>query len=264
MLTWKHRVFKVRQENFTTSKESSNFEPIIPVTRHDADTTIIFLSGNGVIYANSVPDDWYRVSTSPVDAPTTVESGTVAWSAYLPSEPASPLGCAIQHQFCNSAFGNSGCGPLSSLRDAIAGVAPFFDTDYTAISVGLNNGTAGPKAAGISHFAWMFLGFDKAISAIFSKLGPAALLSEQNLLGTDQGPLPPNQWQQDVTYAWNISLALIQGSIVDAAYGPTNPDYLPSWVKFKTPSLLKLCNNQVRIAFTHFVPLIFELTKIVV
>lgn len=249
---------KVRQEDFTTSKENSNFEPIIPMTRHDADTTIIFLSGNGVIYASSVPDNWYRVSTSPVDAPTTLESGTVAWSAYLPSELASPLGCAIQHQFCNSAFGNSGCGPLSSVRDAIAGAGPFFDTDYTAISVGLDNGTAGPEAAGISRFAWMFFGFDNTISVIFSKLVPAALLSEQALLGADQGPLSPIQWQQDVTYAWNISLALIQGSIVDAAYDPTKPDYLPSWVKYETPSLLRLCNNQVRIAFTDCAPLIFE------
>lgn len=193
---------KVHQKNHTTYDLGSDFEPILPITRHDADITVIFLSGNGVTYANSVPDDWYRVSSSPVNIQSSTASGVVEWPAYLPSEPASPLGCSIQHQFCNSALGNSGCGPLSSLRDAVAGAASFFDTDYATIAAGRKNGTAGSATTGtFSYFAWMFFEFDKAINEIFSKLGSAALLSQQNLIGIDQGPLAPNQWHQDVTYA---------------------------------------------------------------
>lgn len=225
---------------------NSDFEPILPLARHDADTSFILLSGNGVTYSNSVPDDWYRVSSSPVDIPTGNINGMVGWPVYIPSEPASPLGCAIQHQFCNSKLGDNGCGPLASLRDAVAGVAPFYDTDYAEIAAHWENGTARTETASISYFIWMFFGFTKSIHEIFVKLGPTALLSQRTLISSIQGPLAPNQWQQDITYAWNISLALIQGSIIDTSYGPSNPDYLQSWIKFTSPSLKKFCNSQVR------------------
>lgn len=239
---------------------NSDFTPIAPLTRHDADTTFVLLSGNGVAYSNSVPDDWYRVSSSPIDVPMGGIEGTVGWPAYLPSEPGSPLGCAIQHQFCTSGSGNSQCGPLASLRDAVAGVAPFFNTDYAELAAGRLNGTARTETAAISYFVWMFFGFSKSIHETFLKLGPMALLSQRTLISSIQGPLEPNQWQQDITYAWNISLALIQGSIIDAAYGPSEPDYLQSWVNFTSPSLKKVCNNQVSILFFASIPLI-ELTN---
>lgn len=229
---------------------NSDFEPIAALTRHDADTTFVLLSGNGVAYSNSVPDDWYRISSSPINIPMGSIEEPIGWPVYLPSEPGSPLGCAIQHQFCTSESGNRQCGPLSSLRDAIAGVAPFFDTDYAELAAGQLNGTARTETAGISYFIWMFFGFSKSIHETFLKLGPMALLSQRTLISSLQGPLAPNQWQQDITYAWNISLALIQGSIIDAAYGPSEPEYLQSWVNFTSPSLKKICNNQVRTTFS--------------
>lgn len=244
---------------------NSDFEPILPLARHDADTSFILLSGMGVTYSNSVPDDWYRVSSSPVDIPTGNINGMFGWPVYIPSEPASPLGRAIQNHFCNSRLGDSGCGPLSSLRDAVAGVAPFFDTDYAEIATHWTNGTARTETAGISYFIWMFFGFTKSIHEIFLKLGPTALLSQRTLISSIQGPLAPNRWQQDITYAWNISLALIQGSIIDTAYGPSDPDYLQSWIKFASPSLKRFCNSQVRtlgIPFNASTPLLIELTTL--
>lgn len=234
---------------------NSDFKPIVPLTRHDADTLFVLLSGNGVTYSNSVPDDWYRVSSSPIDVPMGSINGTVGWSMYLPSEPGSPLGCAIQHQFCTSESGNSQCGPLSSLRDAIAGAASLFNTNYAELAADRLKGTARTEAAGFSYFIWMFFGFSKSIHEIFMKLGPTALLSQRTLVSSVQGPLAPNQWQQDITYAWNISLALIQGSTIDAAYGPSEPDYLQSWVNFTSPSLKKVCNNQVRLLLPASKPL---------
>lgn len=239
---------------------NSDFEPIIPITRQDADTAFILLSGNGVVFSNPVPDDWYRVSSSPVDMPAENHNGIMERLVYLPSEPASPLGCAIQHQFCKAALGNSGCGPLSSLRDAVAGAASFFDTDYFEFGADWLNGTARSETAGMNYFFWTFFGFNKSIHEVFLKLGSAALLSQRTLISSIQGPLPPDQWKQDITHAWNISLALMQGSIIDAAYGPTDPDYLQSWVKFTSPFLKKLCNNQVRIHLTDFSSLINKLT----
>lgn len=78
-------------ENGTSSPYS--FAPIEQIARHDADTLILFLSGNGVLFSQPSGDQWYRV------APTSTKF--IAYGAnyestaqlYLPLEPASPLGC---------------------------------------------------------------------------------------------------------------------------------------------------------------------------
>lgn len=232
-----------------TDIRNSVFEPIAPLSRHDADMSLILHSGNGVTYLNAVPDEWYRVSPVPVNLPNhgaADAKGAVEWPVYLPSEPASPLGCAIQHQFCHSKLGGNGCSPLLSLRDAVSGVTPFFDTDYAEVAANRKNGTARTETAAINYFVWLFFGFDKTIHEVLYRLGSAALLSQRTLISSLQGPMKPNQWQEDITYAWNISLALIQRSVIDSAYGPNDPDYLRSWVRFTSPSLKKVCNNQVR------------------
>jgi hypothetical protein len=237
---------KVSVKHNATDIDNSGFYPIDSLARSDADLSLILLSGNGVTYSGS-QDDWYEVSSSFVDIPTGNFNGMAGRPVYFPSEPASPLGCAIQHQFCNSKLGDIGCGPLSSLRDAVAGVASFFDTDYAEIAGHWVNETVSTdEVADINYyFIWMSFGFPKSIYVIFLKLGLIALLLQRTLVSSIQGLLTPNQWQQDISYAWNISLDLIQGSTFDTAYGPSDRDYLQSWVKFTSPSLKKFCNIQV-------------------
>lgn len=258
-----NRVLRVAVKNKVISLPNSDFDPIPSITRDDADIAIIFLSGNGVLYSNPVSDDWYQVSTTPVNSFVGQVVDIIQWPTYRPLEPASPLGCAIQHQFCDSALGSSGCGPLTSLRDAVAGVAGFFGTNYTESTAERMNGTTTEEtAARLNYLVWMFFGFNKSITEVFHQLGSMALLSRQTLTSGQQGPLAPDQWKRDISNAWNISLAMIQGSMVDTAYGPSDPNYLQSWVNFSSPSLKKLCNSQVCVLITHVLSLITILKKI--
>ncbi|KAI1459935.1 hypothetical protein F4805DRAFT_455321 [Annulohypoxylon moriforme] len=49
--------------------ESSNFMPISQLFKDDADTTLIFLSGDGVLYSQPSSDEWYRNQRLPWAVP---------------------------------------------------------------------------------------------------------------------------------------------------------------------------------------------------
>ncbi|KAI0458885.1 hypothetical protein F5B21DRAFT_527707 [Xylaria acuta] len=213
---------------------ASSFMPIDFLSRDDADLHVILLKGNGVLFLAPTSDEWYRVATTPSNIVENLGNDSRTYPRYLPSEPASALGCTDQHQFCNSALKETtGCGPLASLRDAIRGAAPFFNTSYTDFVTGTKSGTA--ETSDLARFVYMtsrFFGLDKTITGIVAHLGSSALLSQRTLIQGDQGPLPSNQWQLDASF-------------VDTAYGPTDSTILQSWVNFTSPALKELCNSQI-------------------
>ncbi|KAI0543447.1 hypothetical protein F4679DRAFT_577625 [Xylaria curta] len=200
----------------------------------DHNIHVILLSGNGVLFPEPTADEWYRVATTPSNI------------RYLPSEPASALGCADQHQFCNGALkGTTGCGPLASLRDAIREAVSFFNTSYPELANGITSGSA--EASELARFVYMasrFFGLDKTITGIVTHLGSSAILSQRTLIQGDQGPLPSNQWQLDVNHLWDITLAVMQASFIDTAYGQMDSSILQSWISFTSPALNEPCNSQ--------------------
>jgi hypothetical protein len=112
---------------------ASSFKLIKSLWRNDSDTTLVFLSGNGVLHTQPTDDKWYQTAA----AGSTIGFGTAdptlnsSKLLYTLSEPAPPLGCTEQHQFCNNAFpGPTGCGKLASLQDSIRTAAPFFNSSY--------------------------------------------------------------------------------------------------------------------------------------
>ncbi|KAI1357338.1 hypothetical protein F5Y08DRAFT_352669 [Xylaria arbuscula] len=231
--------------NRTTSK-NSDFVAIQPLFRDDADTYLIFLSGNGVTYAFPTSDEWYQVASTPTNGSAISTNTALSTKVYLPSLPASPLGCADQYQLCNAAMPEDRrCGPLASLTDAISGAAPLFGTQY------LNYATFGAQAgnprtdseARFNYFAAR-LATRTSINILLTQLGSAGLISQRNLLNGVQGPLAPNQWQLDISHLWNISMALQQTALVNMAYGPTDSGTLQNWVNFTSPALQKICDSQ--------------------
>ncbi|KAH9894506.1 hypothetical protein F4778DRAFT_794546 [Xylariomycetidae sp. FL2044] len=223
---------------------NSDFVPIDLLHRNDADVSIVFLSGNGVVYSSPTSDEWYQVSSGPTNSTVLTLGEAYNTPVYLPMEPASPLGCTEQHQFCSTEFpGTSGCGPLGSMRDALAGVTPFFNTTYTDFAAGVASGDAdAPGLARLVYFATHFFWeFSFSVSAT-NLLGSASLLSNRN--SGVQGSLPSNQWQLDVNHLWDISLAKWQAMFVDTAHSITYHRRLQIWQNFSSPSLEKLCNSQ--------------------
>ncbi|KAI0517479.1 hypothetical protein F5B22DRAFT_603142 [Xylaria bambusicola] len=239
-----HLVESMRADvkNGTTYLSGSDFIPIDALFRQDADTHLAFLSGNGVWYLDTSTDDWYRIAKEPTNVTWAGADQDMITQVYLPSEPASPMGCADQYQFCNTGIdGIDGCGPLSSLRDAVAGAAPLFNTSYAEFSTYEAESKPGSLLA---YFGNVFFSFDITVESILSQLGGHGLLSHRTLSGAHQGPIASNQWQQDFMQLWAISLASTQMAFIDTAVGPADDSLLSLWTDYATPNSNKLCNSQ--------------------
>jgi hypothetical protein len=251
-----HSPTKAIVKNKTTFVAGSQFVPIGAITRPDADVHLFFLSGNGVYFQEPTNDDWYRTQTTTTDV-SLFSYGIVnapdTEPVYIPQEPASPLGCTDQYQFCSTAYpGTSGCGPLASIRDAIAGAGPFFDSSYADLAKLTTSGfesvsSKTDSATRFLYFIASLFSIDRSITSIIAHLGPTGLASQKSLLGVfQQGKLPWDQWHMDVTHWWRISLALTQSMFIDTAYGPSDPALLPLHINFTAPELKGLCSSQVR------------------
>ncbi|KAI1326335.1 hypothetical protein F5Y16DRAFT_421824 [Xylariaceae sp. FL0255] len=205
--------------------EPDYFVPIAGISRHDGDVFVAFLSGDGVYFAESMNDDWYRATTTAIGYVRGVGPSNQSHSVYMPTEAASPLGCVEQYQWCNTAYSNnSGCGPLASNLDALYGAAPFFNLSEKEFDL---DRPSSESAVG-TRLIWpslITISTQASIGVIVEGLGAKSLASQNLLYNGVQFPLPMDQWQIDVANWMNISLALLQLKLVDTALG-TSPDKL--------------------------------------
>ncbi|KAI1739076.1 hypothetical protein F4680DRAFT_466641 [Xylaria scruposa] len=234
------------QANFANVQDgkvttASVLSPIDSMFREDADIHIYFLSGNGVVFAEILDDPWYRVANVTANASIIgTADGLHTVTRYLTSEPASPLGCASQFQFCNSIPGDRKCGPLASLRDAVAGVVDLFDTNYADLAT--TNATT--RRAALLNYVYQVVGHEESIKDVVYQLGPASLLSQGYLKAGFLSGIEKDQWQLDVTHWWDISMSIRQEAFLNYAYGPTDPATLAVRINFTTPELKRLCKSQ--------------------
>ncbi|KAI0389429.1 hypothetical protein F5Y17DRAFT_472956 [Xylariaceae sp. FL0594] len=186
------------------------FVPADSLARADADIYLLFLSGNGVLFWEPSEDEWYRIIESS-NKVLGLSDDEVSDHLYLPLEPASPLGCTDQYQFCNPAYqGGRACGPLASYLDAVAGATPFFNTTHKD-----------DKGSDMGD-RWIYFRDTFRVATvpkIIDHLGPRSLLSQVHLTGAIQNHLEPNQCI------------------------PT-PAALARYVNFTAPAQIELCHNQ--------------------
>ncbi|KAI1176643.1 hypothetical protein F4777DRAFT_545388 [Nemania sp. FL0916] len=215
---------------------SSQFVPISELLRSDGDVSIVFLSGNGVIFQERMDDEWYR-ATDPAGINYFYDSNGSNRTVYRPAEAASPMGCVEQFQWCNTAYPNrSGCGPLASATDSVDGAAPFFNITMEDLNTDRPSSNDATKA----RFIWPLLVTGSSPLGLNQIVGGANSFASQILLNAEaQLPLPLDQWQTDVTTWFNISLAVLQSSFVNTAIGVTAKDSPPL-----NDQERKLCNSQ--------------------
>ncbi|KAI1733495.1 hypothetical protein F4680DRAFT_463789 [Xylaria scruposa] len=206
-------------------KHPATFIPRGELQRTDADTTLLFLSGNGVLFTAPVNDDWYRGTQRYGN--TTVSGSPGVWQTYRPVEAASPLGCAEQYQFCLS--DTTRCGPLGGFYGASAGAfevlginrEEVYDANYKTTPKSLSNA-----------------------SGMVSIVGSQVLESKQTLAFGLQPPLPVNQWHIDMQHTRAIILAYMQAMFVETAHGPI----VPSLAKYRSApinsSQEQVCRSQ--------------------
>ncbi|KUJ21309.1 uncharacterized protein LY89DRAFT_778879 [Mollisia scopiformis] len=218
----------------------ADFVPLLQLFRPDGDLNLLFLSGNGISFLNSMDDDWYR-ATVPNELVNFAGEGTA--TSFTPVEAASPMGCVEQWQWCNSAYPReSGCGPLAGFMDALFGAAALFNLTQED----LTNGTKTPTAAG-ARFIWSAAVLDVGVASLHvvtAQLGAKSLASQALLDSALQYPLPLNQWQLDVTNWFNTILAGLQATYVEMTTGITDPALKEFAMTPSNAGEHKICNSQ--------------------
>ncbi|KAJ3569444.1 hypothetical protein NPX13_g6085 [Xylaria arbuscula] len=157
---------------------------LIPTIHIILNTYLIFLSGNGVTYAFPTSDEWYRVASTPTNGSAISTTTALSTKLYLPSLPASPLGCADQYQLYNAAMPEDRrCRPLASLTDAISGAAPLFGTRYlNYVTFGAQAGNPRTDSEARFNYFAARLATRTLINILLTQLKSAGLISQRNFV----------------------------------------------------------------------------------
>jgi hypothetical protein len=225
----------------------SDMDPIPELVTGNADIELYFLSANGIGFSAPTHDPWYRATRywKTRKVPTSFDNATAMndTAVYLQDEPASPLGCKVQHQICNpSQPEESRCGPLTSSADHV--------------SAAFSMGTIFPgedEATGRIDWAYnAAFGVMGYVEYVVSQLGAHSLLARLRLsLDGLQGPIPDDQWMSDVEHWHNIAMTSYQGSLIVSALGPADPAMSRFYSrKPNNTEQSDFCNNQVRATST--------------
>ncbi|KAF2140831.1 uncharacterized protein K452DRAFT_206604, partial [Aplosporella prunicola CBS 121167] len=228
--------YSAHNQNGSFSSYESNFHPIPDLQRSDADVTLIFLSAGKVTFSTKTVDDWYSATHIVARGISMYGSGNGTLSnIYGQDEPASPLACASQVQWCNSNLPeNNRCTPLSGQADAFYSAQGFFKNE--ALKERLN---------------W-FWDFQPQLDALLSYLGSQSLKSTNSLSGGTQGPLPDNQWQLDVQNWFATMLAYMQAYAVSIVTGPSDVNLQQYVVQPNSTTERSICKNQIIVSSVHY------------
>lgn len=160
---------------------------------------------------------------------------------YRPAEPASPMACKVQEQFCNPNYpGGPRCTALLSTVDAQEQAQLVLWAD---------------DVPGQTRLGWLWLaafGTYGLVPDILKSLGTHALNSRDSLSDGVQGKLPNDQWTRDMKQFHDVSLACMQWSMLMTATGPSDPRVEQWYVKPVDQEETKLCNSQA----SHFFPML--------
>lgn len=174
--------------------------PIEPLQRGDGDLSLIYLAAKRVLYSAQVDDPWFSAHSYVGDITTPQGS----YPGYLADETAAPLACIEQYQTCvPSKPASSRCSALGGSLDSVY-AQNLTDPTY--------NLTQWITAAASGSFSF---------SDVVSSLGDESLRAKRSLKNSVQAPLPSNQWQLEVERWFEIFMASVQGSAIEAAMGPS-------------------------------------------
>ena len=201
---------------------TTTFIPIPELQVDDALTALIFLSARQTEFLEQVDDDWYSAHQPgpPIDVNEEYVGEIKVYHADL---AANVLGCTMRRQICNSLSGK--CSPLSYEKKpatiwSTEEQEKTFDFWWTATK----SGSLAPLQ-------------------IPAFLGNSALKARSSFNQGTQGPLPPNQWQQEVLYWETIGLAIMQRTPIEAVAGPSDSS-VQQYVQRNATGSGNFCVNQ--------------------
>ncbi|KAK3322745.1 hypothetical protein B0H66DRAFT_515399 [Apodospora peruviana] len=215
--------------NNTPMTDESNFVPIPELDVPNANTYVVFRSGNSVRFAEKTDDLWYQ-ATTPAGVRVNLNSAADDIKEYWMDEVASPLGCAEQIQFCNPNLpedDEARCTPMTGVFD---------DEDYPELF-------KDPDAK--VRFAYIVQAIGQpGLSGLLLNLGAQSLTSRYGVTQGLQGPMPGNQWKKDVEHWMSTIMTADQASFVSQATGPTDPAVKLFYRGPENESEQRLCQSQ--------------------
>ncbi|KAF3025106.1 hypothetical protein E8E14_014606 [Neopestalotiopsis sp. 37M] len=208
------------------------FIPVPGLNRSDGDSVIVYLSADGVIFDQPMQDEWYRAQ-SPGGPPLEVGRLKDFKKYWVADEPATPLGCVMQHQYCNLALPTgSNCGPLGSFYDSAWKAIPIFnatDQGYSLLDYVYNLHAYGAPV----H-----------IYELLNHLGASSLASQSQLVnGRQYTSQPTTQWQSDVRHWFATLSAALQAAYIDTVLGPDDAE-LNNYRRTPEDQEQIFCNSQ--------------------
>lgn len=217
-------------DNTTVTKW--NYVPIPELFNGDADTTILFLSSNGLPFLQRTTDDWYRATIPARQLSLNGWNGTI--QSYYQDEPASPMACLERQQLCITVKGQGRvCTPL-----------------VTAMDIPQNTEAILQDREQLNRVIWFYNVLTSPsvhLAEVISNLHTGGLLARNSMSSNAQGFLPDNQWQLEVQHWFATIMAGIQQSFVRTAIGPT-PDLVPFATGPQSEQSKAMCNSQVCIS----------------
>lgn len=214
-----------------TTASSCNSVPIPELFVGDADTTILFLSSNGLPFLQRTADDWYRATTPAMQLPLPGYNDTI--QSYYQDEPASPMACLEREQLCITVKGKGRvCTPLVAVSDIPENAEAILqDREQLNRVIWFFNVLTSPS---------------ELLGDVINNLHTGGLLARYSMATNTQGFLPDNQWQLEVQHWFATILAGIQQSFVRTAIGPT-PELVPFATRPQSEQSKAMCNSQVRV-----------------
>ncbi|KAB5576596.1 hypothetical protein GE09DRAFT_627098 [Coniochaeta sp. 2T2.1] len=215
------------------------FKPIPELQRPDADLDLIFLSANKLAYTAPINDSLFK-ATKPF--PGTVRRVGIEGriQVYGQDQPAAPMGCATQEQYClRISPGMKQCTPLSGVVDSLTAATELFGSHSEGM-------LARYKWAFASAFKW-----NPSVGVVVNSMGAGSLLAKLLLSTGSAGQLPDNQWQIEVKHWHDITMTSLQAKFVDTAKGPSEQGILP-WVQRPNNTVENLLCNSQKINTTQF------------
>jgi hypothetical protein len=200
--------------------------PIPEITSSRADGSLIFLSANDILFWGEINDPWYSAHNFADNA---TEMGTkVSDGLFFNDDPVRVVGCLERLQFCNPNLPReSGCTNLTGRWPAFKEAEKLWQSEsQTAI------------------FDWSALGMKGSIHDLPQWLGELSLLASQMLTGSYQPHLPDNQWELEMEYWFQSSLASYQRGLVNLAGGPVDPSLRKFCTGPSNPSEQLGCSSQ--------------------
>ncbi|KAL9624424.1 MAG: hypothetical protein Q9160_001387 [Pyrenula sp. 1 TL-2023] len=203
--------------------------PIAELQSNIQDFMIVFVSANDIRYLEPVDDDLFSAHEPgfPLNTANTGLNSTPV-PTFISDKPATVLGCAIQHQFCNPSTNE--CSALTNLDEASKEAESLW---------------SGPSQAQILH-SWysMHSGLGHELRNVLESLGSNALLAREALSSGMHGTLPPDQWQQEVLHWHDISMARMQRAVIEMATGPFDASMDKFVEKLPDAAAKQFCQNQ--------------------